>query len=124
MTSPTRSYTMNYSWIWGPDNPLLEKTASLSLQIQDANPERLADLLQQWLATLTHSANGWFQGGWAVDVVSHERGSAELIFSSGGQDVADSLQDGVDLFHDQVLAPLDLDPLTAGTVCWTELPLR
>ncbi|WP_157884101.1 hypothetical protein [Arthrobacter alpinus] len=124
MTSSPRRYSMNYNWIWGPENPLLDKTAKLCLQIHDVNPDRFGDLLRQWLATLTCDEGGWFRGGWAVDVVAHERGSAELLFSSGGQDVADSLQDGVDSFHDQVLAPLSPDPLTPGTVSWTELPLR
>lgn len=116
---------MNHDWVWGPDNPRLEKAARLSVQIHGASPAPLGELLQRWLDTLTRDAGGgWFRGGWAVDVVSHQGGSAELVLSSGGQDVADSLQDAADSFHEQVLEPLELDPLMPGTVTWTELPLR
>lgn len=112
---------MNYGWVWGPGNPLLEKTASLEMNLSGADELLLKPLLDGWLAglSLDPDSGHYFWGGWSVEVVARGGGSASLVFTSGGQDVAESLEHGVDTFHDQVL-----EPLSAGSVEWTELPLR
>ncbi len=112
---------MNYNWVWGPDNPVLDKAASLSMTLRDADPGHLAALLTTWLDGLSFSpeSDHYFWGGWSVRIVDHHGGSAELVFTSGGQDVAESLGDGVDSFYEQVL-----HPLSTASVVWTELPLN
>lgn len=112
---------MNYDWVWGPDNPVLDKAASLSVTLRDADPDQFEVLLAAWLDGLSNGAeNGqYFRGGWSVQIITHDGGSADLVFTSGGQDVADSLGHGVDTFYEQVL-----QPLSTVSVVWTELPLH
>ena len=112
---------MNYGWVWGPGNPMLDKAASLDMKLSGADEAQLEPLLDAWLAglSLDPGSGHYFWGGWSVEVVARGGGSASLVFTSGGQDVAESLEHGVDTFHDQVL-----EPLSAGSVEWTELPLH
>ena len=112
---------MNYGWVWGPDNPRLEKVASLEMRLSGSDESQLEPLLAGWLAGLSFDPDGghYFWGGWSVEVVARGGGSASMVFTSGGQDVAESLEHGVDTFFEQVL-----EPLSAGSVEWTELPLR
>ncbi len=112
---------MNHSWVWGPDNPLLEKAASLEMELSGADESQLGPLLDGWLAglSLDPDTGHYFWGGWSVEVVARGGGSASMVFTSGGQDVAESLEHGVDTFFEQVL-----EPLSMGRVEWTELPLR
>lgn len=112
---------MNYGWVWGPDNPRLEKVASLEMRLSGADEAQLGPLLEGWLAGLSFDPDGghYFRGGWSVKTVTREQGSVSLLFTSGGQDVADSLEHAVDTFYEQVL-----EPLSAGAVEWTELPLH
>lgn len=121
MTNPSRRYAMNFGWVWGPDNPRLEKKASLALELRGADPAQLNDLLDSWLEELIHDQNSgfYYEGGFSVEIRSRGEGSADIIFASGGQDVADSLSDVVDSFHDGVLEQLD-----TAEVTWTELALE
>ncbi|MBP2414076.1 hypothetical protein JOF48_002875 [Arthrobacter stackebrandtii] len=121
MTNSPQRYAMNFGWVWGPDNPLLDKVARLALNLRGADPEALDALLGSWLAGLDNDGERgrYFQGGFGVEVLSQGSGAADIVFSSGGQDVADSLGYAVDSFCDDVLRHL-----TAGTATWTELPLE
>lgn len=121
MTNPSRRYAMNFGWVWGQDNLLLDKKASLALKLRGADAAQLNDLLDSWLDELIHDeeSGSYYEGGFSVQVVSRGQGSADMIFASGGQDVADSLGDAVDGFHDSVLEQLD-----TAEVTWTELPLE
>lgn len=112
---------MNHDWVWGPDNPVLDKAASLEMRLSGADETQLEPLLDGWLRGLGFDAESghYFQGGWSVEIAACSGGSASMVFTSGGQDVAESLEYAVDTFHEQVL-----QPLTAGTVEWTELPLH
>lgn len=112
---------MNHDWVWGPDNPTLDKAASLAVEIRDADPDHLEALLRNWLGGLNHDPgqDGHYRGGYGVRILSRGSGSAHLVFTSGGQDVAESLGDGVDTFCEQVL-----QPLSTVSVVWTELPLH
>lgn len=112
---------MNYGWVWGPDNPVLDKAASLEMHLSGADESPFQLLLDGWLKGLSFDADSGhhFQGGWSVQIVARGPGSASMVFTSGGQDVAESLEYAVDTFHEQVL-----EPLSAGSVKWTELPLH
>ncbi|AIY00812.1 hypothetical protein ART_1213 [Arthrobacter sp. PAMC 25486] len=121
MTNPSRRYAMNFGWVWGPNNMELDKKASLALKLRGADPAQLNELLDGWLEELIHDeeSGSYYQGGFSVEVQSRGQGSADIIFASGGQDVADSLGYAVDGFHDSVLEQLD-----TAEVTWTELPLE
>lgn len=114
---------MNYSWVWGPENLELSKVARLvmRLELTPAKQEELEPLLEKWLGSLNTgtASNHWFSGGCAFDMLARGENSIKIMFSSGGQDAADSLQTGVDTFYDQVLKPL-----RTAKVTWTELPLE
>jgi hypothetical protein len=120
MTRSQRRYTMNFGWVWGPDNQFLDKSASLVMTLRDAPAEQFQSLLRSWLGGLTQDEEsgryGW--GGYAVHILAQDGGSADIVFTSGGQDVADSLGDAVEEFYRVVLRPL-----TTASVTWTELPL-
>ena len=121
MTKAPERYTMNFGWVWGPDNPDLAKVARLAMKLRGAEPDKLEALLNSWLAGLNYDAERghYFQGGFSVEVQSRGNGTAEIVFVSGGQDVADSLGYAVDEFYEQVL-----QYLTTASVTWTERPLE
>ena len=121
MTKTPERYAMNFGWVWGPDNPRLDKVASLAMNLRGADPEQLDLLLDGWLDGLEYDVERgrYFQGGFSVDVQGRGNGTAGIVFTSGGQDVADSLGDAVDMFCDSVLERLD-----TAEVTWTELPLE
>ena len=123
MNASQRRYLMNYEWVWGPDNPELSKVARLvmSLELAAQEQEELESRLESWLTRLSKDSgsNRWYSGGCGIQVLARGAGSARIEFSSGGQDVAESLQAGVDVFYDQVL-----EPLRTAKVTWTELPLE
>jgi len=78
--------------------------------------------LRDWLCRLQSDDDGpgsYYEGGYAVRILAQDAGSVRIIFTSGGQDVAESLGYGVKKFHEQVL-----QPLTTASVSWTELPLE
>lgn len=112
---------MNYGWVWGPENPRLDKVARLGLTLRGAGPEQLDLLLDGWLDGLEYDVEHgtYFQGGFSVEVQSRGNGRVDIEFTSGGQDVAESLGYAVDEFCDSVLEQLD-----AVEVTWTELPLQ
>ncbi|MEV8144251.1 hypothetical protein [Specibacter sp. NPDC078709] len=118
----SQRYLMNYSWVWAPENPELIKVARLvmSLELAPQEQDELEPLLEKWLDGLNRdfATNHWYSGGCGFQLLAREEDSVQILFSSGGQDVADSLQAGVDTFYDQVLKPLH-----TARVTWTELPL-
>ncbi|MGA7203062.1 MAG: hypothetical protein WBX27_00365 [Specibacter sp.] len=120
MTSSPRRYAMNHGWVWGPSNPYLDKSASLLMTLRGAPAEQFQPLLRSWLGGLTRDDQsgryGW--GGYSVHILAQEEGSADIVFTSGGQDVAESLGDAVEEFHLKVL-----QSLSSASVTWTELPL-
>ncbi|MDD0858603.1 hypothetical protein NHF46_14255 [Arthrobacter alpinus] len=105
----------------GPDNPYLDKVASLAMNLRGADPEKLEALLERWLAGLEYDAEHghYFHGGFSVEVQDRGNGTAQIVFTSGGQDVAESLGYAVDEFYEQVL-----QHLTTASVTWTEQPLE
>ena len=119
-TAPER-YAMNFAWVWGPDNPTLDKVARLAMNLRGADPDKLETLLERWLDGLGYDAERghYFQGGFSVEVQARGNGTADIVFVSGGQDVAESLGDAVDEFYEQVL-----QHLTTASVTWTEQPLE
>lgn len=121
MTSSPERYAMNFGWVWGPDNPRLDKVARLALNLRGADQAKLDDLLDGWLEGLEHDAESghYFQGGFSVEVLSRSIGTADIVFASGGEDVADSLGYAVDGFYEKVL-----QHLTGAMATWTELPLE
>lgn len=121
MTQRSRHYAMNYPWVWGPENRELDKSATLAMKLRGADPQQLDELLDTWLADFSFDAASGchYQGGFSVDIQARGPGTMDALFSSGGQDVAESLGWAVDDFHDQVLKLLD-----TADVAWTELPLE
>ncbi|MGB3302161.1 hypothetical protein [Gordonia sp. (in: high G+C Gram-positive bacteria)] len=121
MSEANLRYTMNMDWIWGPDNPGLRKKASLAMMLRGADPAQLDALLNDWLASLSREegSNVFSGGGCSVELLAAGDGGADMVFSSGGQDVAESLGYVVDCFYEKVLVSLD-----TAEVTWTELPLE
>lgn len=100
---------------------MLKKVASLEMHLCGADESQLGPLLDAWLAGLSFDpgTGHYIWGGFSVKYVARGGASVALVFTSGGQDMADSLERGVDTVYEQVH-----ERLSAGTVAWTELPLH
>ena len=119
--SDPRRYNMDMDWVWSrKHNPGLRKQATVLATVKSSDPERLARLFAAWTKHL-HEPNSdgvFVQGGWFCEVKQAEAGLLVLLFGSGGQDVAESLDYGVQWFSGAVLGAIP-----GATVTWQELPL-
>jgi len=116
-----RSHQVDPAWVWSPDNPGLELTATLRVTLTHPEPGRVAALCDAWFATVqshpTDPDTHW-QGGAGIQVVQRTEHGLVLLLSSGGQDAYESLDHTVREFCTHVV---EVDPGT--TVLWEQLPL-
>ena len=115
-----RRYRMNMDWVWSRKrNRRRHKTATVRVTVNAADPLELKQHFTDWAAHLHGpDSNGVFvHGGWSCQLERIDGGTLVLRFSSGGEDVADSLDYGIQWFSGAVL-----EPIPTSTVVWEELP--
>lgn len=116
-----RRYVMDMDWVWSSKhNRGLRKQATVLATVTAPNAEELHRRFAAWTEYLHGpSADGVFvHGGWFCQVKTAEDNSLVLLFGSGGQDVAESLDYGIQWFSGAVLGALP-----DATASWQELPL-
>ncbi len=122
ITSRERYFRPRPEWVWDREaNPDLDAMALLKAHIRGPEPDELMEILRQWLAG--HAAKPlsetlFVTGGAAVEIETHPPGQMDVLFTSGGQDALESLEDVVLGFHAAVLLR---HPQIS--VWWEELPL-
>lgn len=115
-----RRYRMTMDWVWSDvHNRGLRKQATVRATVTAPDHEGLLRRFDAWTTQLhgpsdddTFVSGGWFCQRESVD------GALVLLFGSGGQDVAESLDYGIQRFSGAVLKDIP-----DATVTWTELPL-
>lgn len=111
---------MNMDWVWSrKHNRRLRKTATVRATVTAEDPLELQQRFNDWSAHLRGpDSDGVFvHGGWSCQLERFGGDTLVLRFSSGGEDVADSLDDGIQWFSGAVL-----EPIPTSTVVWEELP--
>lgn len=116
-----RRYRMNMDWVWSSEhNRGLRKKATVRVTVSTPDTAQFQDLFQTWAAHLHGPSDDmtWVHGGWFCQRESIDQDRVVLLFGSGGQDVAESLDYGIQWFSGAVLGGL-----REATVTWEELPL-
>lgn len=105
-------YIMDYDWVWGPSGDI----ATLRVSVEHDDPEVAEQAIARFLDGLSRDVNGIRgAGGWAVYPVPGEPRTLDLV--SGGEDVADAIQDAADTLFDAV------GDVPGLTLSWRQLPL-
>lgn len=118
----SRRYHMNMDWVWSRKyNRRLQKTATVRGTVIAEDPLELKQRFSDWSAHLRGpDSDGVFvQPGWSCQLERFDGNTLVLCFSSGGEDVADSLNYGIQWFSGAVL-----QAIPSSTVTWGELPLH
>lgn len=111
-------YQIDRNWVWGARNRRLRGVATVRATVSNPNPGVATRRVEDWLATIENGEGDHrWGGGWSVSVHSRAATEVELDLTSGGEDVADSLQYAVDELQDAVL---DDDT----TIDWQPQPIR
>ncbi|GEM_PF-4712729 len=108
-------------WVWSTENNRgLTKQATVLATVSTSAMEQLKDRFDAWTGYLhgPDDEDRFVHGGWFCQRVQVDAGQMVLLFGSGGQDVAESLDYGIQWFSGAVLGAI---PDT--TVVWQELPL-
>ncbi len=115
-----RRYQMDMSWVWSrKHNPGLHKLAIVRATVTAPDAKELASLFEEWTAYLegpSEDGNYW-HGGWFCQREKSEDGTLALLFGSAGEDVAESLDFGIQWFSGAVIARI-----ADAEVAWQELP--
>ncbi|WP_027080214.1 hypothetical protein [Luteimonas mephitis] len=116
-----RRYQMNMDWVWSTENNRgLTKQATVLATVSTSAMDQLKGRFDAWTEYLhgPDDEDRFVHGGWFCQRVQVDAGQLVLLFGSGGQDVAESLDYGIQWFSGAVLGAI---PDT--TVVWQELPL-
>lgn len=119
--SDPRRYRMDMDWVWSSrHNRGLRKRATVRATITAPDPEQLLRRFDAWAAHLhgPDAEDTLVHGGWFCQRERRDGGTLVLLFGSGGQDVAESLDYGIQWFSGAVLGAIP-----AATAHWQELPL-
>lgn len=117
-----RRYRMNVKWVWSRQHTRgRRRTATVRATVVAEDPSELRQRLKDWVAHLHGPDNNdiFVHGGCFCQRERMNGGTLVLLFSSGGEDVADSLDYGIQWFSGAVLKPIP-----SSTVTWEELPLH
>ncbi|ADH92276.1 hypothetical protein EBF03_02545 [Arcanobacterium haemolyticum] len=108
-------YKLDYDWVWS-HNSL--GTRTLRLIIKDDDPAKLRTAVTSYIRSLPTDANGIAgRGGWAIYPNVNESTPNAIVIDivSGGEDVADGIEDGADYAYNHLRK-------TAGiTLEWRQL---
>lgn len=121
MTSPRdpREYLVDYDWLWTRPPHNDGTPATLRLRVTDGKCTSARERVDAWLAEIADPDGFHGSGGWAVsEVAAEDTGSVILLITSGGEDVADGIQDGSEEAFEHLGRGTDLG------LAWTQLPRR
>ncbi|MDD7582031.1 hypothetical protein ACEE23_04240 [Corynebacterium sp. 32222D000AT] len=113
--STNREYQMDYDWLW--DNPPHNDgtPATVRLVVTDGERDSAQAALAAFLDSLERTEDGaYVSGGWVAAVRSQEPLTVDI--TSGGEDVADGIQDGTERAYEYFGRGTDLG------LRWTQLP--
>lgn len=116
-----RRYQMNMDWVWSSKhNPGLRKCATVRATVTVTDPEEYGRRFHQWARHLHGPGPDevFVHGGWGCRLMPAQPGTTVMLFWSAGQDVAESLDYGIQWFSGAVLKYLP-----DAAVVWEELPL-
>lgn len=116
-----RRYRMNMDWVWSTThNPELLKRATVRATVTAPDRGELRSLFDEWARHLRGPSGDeiFVHGGWFCQREQPGSASLVLLFGSGGQDVAESLDYGIQWFSGAVLGAIP-----SAAVTWQELPL-
>lgn len=116
-----RRYRMNMDWVWSSThNRGLRKRATVRAMVNADEVETLHSEFAAWVKHLHGPSDDgtWVHGGWFCQRVHEGPAGLELVFGSGWQDVAKSLDYGIQWFSGAVLGAVP-----SAAVTWEELPL-
>ena len=111
---------MDMNWVWSrKHNPGLRKLATVRATVIAPDAKELASLFEEWTAYLQdpNEDGTYWHGGWFCQCENVEGGMLVLRFGSAGEDVAESLDFGIQWFSGAVIAPIP-----RAEVTWQELP--
>ncbi|QOQ38036.1 hypothetical protein [Trueperella pecoris] len=112
-----RKYSVDYDWLWTRPPHNDGTPATVRLTLTDGRGSRAHDAVDAWLASLGPAEDGMYgQAGWVVVEKERRRRSVVLEITSGGEDVADGIDDGTDAAYRAVIEGTDLE------VTWEQLP--
>ena len=115
--SDPREYTVDYDWLW--DNPPHNDGTPATVRLTVTNGQRddAARRVDAWLESLDSDGEGnYFSGGWGVREAARDDAQVVLEITSGGEDVADGIEDGTQSAYDYLGEGTDLD------LQWEQLP--
>lgn len=116
MTDP-REYVVDYDWLWTNPPHNDGAPATVRLAVTDGERDQAQPLVDKWLATLERDpAGNYVCGGWGVRVATRDDAHVTLDITSGGEDVADGIQDGTESAFEYLGNGTDLD------LQWEQLP--
>lgn len=121
-TPDERRYEVDYDWLW-TNPPHNDGTpATVRMTVTDGRRDAAAPAVTAWLETLTPSGDAFVCGGWVARVIERHgvRGDAPgrvvLNLTSGGEDVADGIQDATEQAYAHLGEDTDLG------LSWEQLP--
>lgn len=108
-----KPYVLDYEWLWGGAPGIDGSSATVRLTV--TGPNARAAVLQ-WLDDVPVDSFGLRgRGGWMVTEIKWETDEVIVDITSGGQDVADGIEDGTTEAY-EVLSPFGVG------LCWRQLP--
>ena len=121
-TPESRRYEVDYDWLW-TNPPHNDGTpATVRMTVTDGRRNAAAPAVKAWLATLTPSGDAFVCGGWVARVVERQKarsgapGRVVVGLTSGGEDVADGIQDATEQAYAHLGEGTDLG------LAWKQLP--
>ncbi|CAM3851014.1 hypothetical protein [Corynebacterium frankenforstense] len=121
-TPDERRYEVDYDWLW-TNPPHNDGTpATVRMTVTDGRRDAAAPAVEAWLGTLTPSGDAFVCGGWVARVIERHgsRGDAPgrvvVDLTSGGEDVADGIQDATEQAYAHLGEATDLG------LTWEQLP--
>lgn len=119
--SDPRRYVMNMDWVWSrKHNRELNKRATVRATVTAPDMGKLRNTFYEWAAHLRDPGDDavYVSGGWFCQLERSDSAGLALLFGSRGQDVAESLDFGIQWFSGAVLGAIP-----SAEVSWQELPL-
>lgn len=112
-----RMYAVDYDWLWARPPHNDGTPATVRLTLTDGRRTIARDAVDAWFASVGASEGGVFgYAGWVVVEKEAKPGRVVLEITSGGEDVADGIDDGTDTVYQEIIRDSDLG------VKWEQLP--
>lgn len=115
-------YSVRPEWVWSKKNKRLDKIATLRIVLNNHDVNGIHAAMIIWLKEIgvtQRSKDTYDMGGCWLEIGSSTEKGLEILLSSSGQDVLESLDYYVQRLYQSVIEPDE-----TMIVTWEELPLR